>query len=94
MKKWLQKDTQQNMILDNDLEMPELDLHGHPIHPAWGLFKEFINECDERRYKKARVITGKGKILKEFTAWATNHPKIATVYLEASGGSFLIQIIE
>ena len=53
----------------------------------------FLNG-DQEKYKKARVITGKGKILKEFTIWATNHPKISTVYLEASGGSFLIQIIE
>lgn len=84
----------QNITLDNELELPELDLHGEPIHPAWGMFKEFINECDQQQYKKARIITGKGKILREFTIWATNHPKVSTVYLEASGGSFLIQIIE
>mgnify|MGYP001158207090 FL=1 len=94
MKKWLMKVMQQNTTLDNQLELPELDLHGEPVHPAWGMFKEFVNECDQQKCKKARVITGKGKILKEFTIWATNHPKISTVYLEASGGSFLIQIIE
>jgi DNA-nicking Smr family endonuclease len=88
------KDMQQNTTLDNELELPELDLHGEPVHPAWGMFKEFINECDQQQYKKARIITGKGKILREFTIWATNHPKISTVYLEASGGSFLIQIID
>jgi DNA-nicking Smr family endonuclease len=88
------KDMRQNITLDNELELPELDLHGEPIHPAWGMFKEFINECDQQQYKKARIITGKGKILREFTIWATNHPKVSTVYLEASGGSFLIQIIE
>jgi DNA-nicking Smr family endonuclease len=94
MKKRSIKDMQQNMILDNELELPELDLHGEPIHPAWGMFKEFVSECDQQKHKKARVVTGKGRILREFTIWATNHPKISTVYLEASGGSFLIQIIE
>jgi len=92
MKKWLMKVMQQNTTLDNQLELPELDLHGEPVHPAWGMFKEFVNECDQQKHKKARVITGKGKILKEFTIWATNHPKISTVYLEASGGSFLSKL--
>ena len=51
------KDMQQNTTLDNELELPELDLHGEPVHPAWGMFKEFVNECDQEKYKKARVIT-------------------------------------
>jgi len=87
------KDMQRDMIL-NEVELPELDLHGQPVHPAWGLFKEFVNNCDQEKEKKARVITGRGKILREFTIWATNHPKVSTVYLEASGGSFIIQFLE
>ena len=80
----------QKNIVENELEIPELDLHGELVHPAWGRFKTFANECHLEHHKKARVITGKGKILREYTIWATNHPKVSTVYLEATGGSFLI----
>ena len=91
----MQRDTTLNNELDfPELDFPELDLHGHPIHPAWLLFKEFVIECDDDKCNRARIITGRGKMLKEFTSWATNHPKISTVYLEANGGSFIVQFFE
>ena len=37
------KDMQRDTTLNNELDFPELDLHGHPIHPAWLLFKDFVN---------------------------------------------------
>ena len=83
----MQKDIKQH--LDNDL--PELDLHGKEVHPAWNMFKEFANGCHQDGDTTARVITGKGKILKEFTIWATCHPKVTNVFLEPSGGSFIIK---
>ena len=84
----MQKDTKQHQ--DNNL--PELDLHGEEVHTAWNMFKDFANECySSSDNNKARVITGKGKILKEFTIWATNHPKVSTVFLEPTGGSFIIK---
>ena len=72
-------------------DLPVLDLHGEEVHPAWNMFKDFANECFNEGDRKARVITGKGKIFKEFTHWATNHPKVTNVFLEPSGGSFLIK---
>ena len=83
----MQKDIQ----LHQDNDLPELDLHGEEVHPAWNMFKEFANECYNSGDVKARVITGKGKILKEFTIWATSHPKVTNVFLEPSGGSFIIK---
>ena len=83
----MQKDTKQHQ--DNNL--PELDLHGEEVHPAWNMFKEFTNNCYTENFTEARVITGKGKMVKEFTTWAINHPKVSTVFLEPTGGSFIIK---
>jgi len=58
------KDMQRDTTLNNELEFPELDLHGHPIHPAWLLFKEFVIECDDDKCNRARIITGRGKMLR------------------------------
>ena len=58
----------QKNIVESELEIPLLDLHGELVHTAWGRFKTFANECHQESHKKARVITGKGKILREFTS--------------------------
>ena len=59
---------------------------------ADSVFKEFTNNCYTENFTEARVITGKGKMVKEFTTWALNHPKVRNVFLESTGGSFLIKI--
>lgn len=76
----------------DEIEIPVIDLHGEPIHDAWNMFKEFTNKCYTENYIEARVITGKGKMAREFTTWALNHPKVRNVFLETTGGSFLIKI--
>jgi len=82
---------QKNIQHHQNIDLPELDLHGEEIHLAWNMFKEFANKCHNVGDINARVITGKGKILREFTIWATSHPKVTNVFLEPSGGSFIIK---
>ena len=90
----MQKNTPLNEKMSDleEIEVPVIDLHGEPIHDAWNMFKEFTNNCYTENFTKARVITGKGKMVKEFTTWALNHPKVRNVFLESTGGSFLIKI--
>ena len=68
----------QKNIKQQQGNIPELDLHGEEVHPAWNMFKEFANGCHDDGNRQARVITGKGK-------------KITNVFLEPSGGSFIIK---
>ena len=75
-------------------ELSELDLHGIPIHDAWTTFKEFVNTCSRSNCKKARIITGKGKIREEFEHWVTSNSKIRSCILEKTGGSFIIKFIK
>ena len=74
-------------------ETSELDLHGIPIHNAWETFKEFVDTCSGLQYKKARVITGKGKMCEEFEDWVSTNPKLKSCMLERSGGSFIINFV-
>ena len=74
-------------------EISELDLHGIPIHGAWETFKEFVDTCSELQYKKARVITGKGKICEEFEYWVSTNSKLKSCILEKTGGSFIVKFM-
>ena len=54
MNKWLLRDMQKNTHQNNNI--PELDLHGEEVHPAWNMFKEFANDCHDDGDIQARVF--------------------------------------
>jgi len=57
-------------IFDNNTLSRKLDLHGHPIHAAWHLFNEFIENHSSSCTKSVIVITGKsGQMSIEFKEW-------------------------
>jgi len=78
---------------DRANELPELDLHGIPIHDAWETFKRFVDTTSRTHHRKARIITGQGKMCEEFADWAANQPKLKSCILERSGGSFIIKFV-
>lgn len=55
----------------------KLDLHGHTIHNAWIIFKEFVEQHIVNGTKEITVITGRsGRISLEFTEWCRKMPQI------------------
>ena len=52
----------------------KLDLHGLPIHSAWGVFNSKIQDAYYEKLKYVVVVTGQGAIMKEFPVWVSNHP--------------------
>ena len=52
----------------------KLDLHGLPIHSAWSVFNNKIQDAYYNKLKYVVVVTGQGAIMKEFPIWVRNHP--------------------
>ena len=78
--KWIPKQTYIDSL------SRKLDLHGHHLHDAWQIFKEFIEQHHSSGTKSVVVITGKsGQIAKEFKEWCRLLPIIARY--EALGNS-------
>ena len=69
-----------------------LDLHEHTIQEAYEETLDFVKECHEERIKKARVITGKGVIGREFPMWLERNPIVRKVEQTNDGGCYHIWI--
>ena len=52
----------------------KLDLHGLPIHTAWSVFNNEMQDAYYAKYKYVIVVTGQGAIMQEFPTWVRNHP--------------------
>ena len=52
----------------------KLDLHGLPIHTAWNIFNNQMQDAHFAKYEYVIVVTGQGAIMKEFKTWVNNHP--------------------
>jgi DNA-nicking Smr family endonuclease len=49
-----------------------LDLHGYAIHNGWKKFIKTSQTLFESNQREFRVVTGKGKMRKEFPVWCKN----------------------
>ena len=68
-----------------------LDLHGYSIHDGWEKFTRFIKDCNQSREKFAIVITGQGKMKKEFPDWVAANPHLRNYKLQDGNGSFKVK---
>tara|TARA_B100000809_G_C15058558_1_gene501521 strand:+ start:193 stop:450 length:258 start_codon:yes stop_codon:yes gene_type:complete len=69
-----------------------LDLHEYTIQEAYEETLDFVIECHEERIKKAKVITGKGEIGREFPMWLDRNPIVRKIEQTNDGGCYHIWI--